>query len=290
MERRLGRGLGSLLGGTTAEAGKNEPRSLPVARIRPNPHQPRRQFAVEELEELASSLRRHGVLQPVLVREAAEGYELIAGERRLRAAKLVGLAEIPAVVRQGVSDGEMLELALIENVQRADLNAIERAQGYQQLQERLGLTQEAVAERVGLRRSTVTNHLRLLELPQRVQDGVARGLLSMGHARALLALATPVEQERCMERVVREDLSVRQVELLSAKLGRKSGSRAPSPATLQPAAAWVPALEKRLQEALGTRVRVRVGPAFHGELVLEFYSREDLDRITGKLLPREELR
>ena len=145
MERRLGRGLGSLLGGTPVEAGKNEGQKLPLERIRPNPHQPRRHFEPAELEELASSLRQHGVLQPVLVRAAGEGYELIAGERRWRAAALAGLTEIPAVVRTGVTEAEMLELALVENVQRAELNVIERAEGYRQMQERLGLTQEAVA-------------------------------------------------------------------------------------------------------------------------------------------------
>jgi ParB family chromosome partitioning protein len=282
MERRLGRGLGSLL---SAEPGLAEPRStVPIAKIRPNPHQPRKTFAPEALAELKSSIEAHGVLQPVVLRSLPDGYELIAGERRWRAARAAGLESIPAVIREGVTDGMMLELALVENLQRADLDPLEKAKGFRQLLEQ-GLTQEQVAQRVGLQRSTVANFLRLLELPESVQKVITEGLLSMGHARALLGIADRRRQEELCALAVRRGLSVRDIEVRVRELqGRSSSSRT----TLVPASPpWVRDMEARLRTHLGTRVRVRNGEGFQGQIQIEYHGREDLDRLLFLLVPRK---
>src|SRR5205814_6451710 len=212
-----GRGIGSLLGQSIAdEAPKG---SLPLDQLRPNPHQPRKTFDAAALEELAESVRGHGVLQPIVVRPAGVAYEIVSGERRWRAAKAAGHAAVPVSVRADITDDQMLELALVENVQRQDLDAMERAQAFRQMMEALNITQEQVAEKVGLKRSTVANQLRLLDLPSQAQEAIRRGLLSMGHARALLGLSDPQKVLSFVERIARDDLSVRQVE----KLVRESG-------------------------------------------------------------------
>jgi len=289
MERRLGRGLGSLLGQKAEDGPQTGPVELPVDALRPNPFQPRTRFDEDSLRELAESIRLHGVLQPVVVRRAGAAFELVAGERRWRASKSLGLTTIPAVVRDELSDQQMLELALIENVQRAELDAIERARGFQQLIDLLHLTQEQVAERVALKRSTVANHLRLLELPKQVQEAVARGLLSMGHARALLALPAAKEQLRWMEKVVRDGLSVRQVEQLVKTESEARQAPSTGAKTLIPQAAWVGELEERLRRALGTKVKVECGPGYRGEVRIEFYQRVDLERIAEAIAPRPKL-
>lgn len=291
MERRLGRGLGSLLGNKEEQqASLVVPSSeLPVESIRPNPHQPRRTFEDAALQELAESIRRHGVLQPVVVRRAKDGtFELIAGERRWRAATIARRPTIPAVVRSDVSDSDMLELALVENVQRQDLDAIERALGYQQMIERLGLTQEQVADRVGLRRSTVTNHLRLLDLPESVQAAIAKGLVSMGHARALLSLRSADEQRRWMEKVVRDDLSVRQTEQLVRVQPRKSETTIPSRSAVAESS-WVQALEERLRRRLGTKVTVVNAPGYRGEIRIEYFGKDALQQLIDLLDPPQSL-
>lgn len=291
MERRLGRGLGTLLGSKEEQkpsvpTGSAE---LAIESIRPNPYQPRRTFDDAALHELSESIRRHGVLQPVVVRQVAEGsYELIAGERRWRAATLARRATIPAVVRQTVTDAEMLELALVENVQRQDLDAIERAVGYRQMMDRLALTQEQVADRVGLRRSTVANHLRLLDLPEAVQAAVAKGLVSMGHARALLALPTPAEQRRWMEKVVRDDLSVRQVEQLVRMEPKRAHAEPPNRSSVAESS-WVQALEERLRRRLGTKVTVVNAPGYRGELRIEYFGKESLQQLIDVLDPPQSL-
>lgn len=290
MEKRLGRGLGSLLGTSSPEPEKKLARELPIEQIRANPFQPRQHFDADALEDLAQSIRQHGVLQPIVVRTTADGFELISGERRLRACKLAGRASIPAVVRESVSDKDMLELALVENVQRQDLDAIERALGFRRMQEELGMTQEAVAERVGLKRSTVTNHLRLLELSASVQQSVAKGMISMGHARALLALPGHAERERWLARIVRDDLSVRQVEQLTRVVPRASTAKSAAADELQPQAAWVSTLEARLRQRFGTKVELRNGPGFRGQVVLDFFGRQDLERLVELLVPKDELR
>jgi ParB family chromosome partitioning protein len=289
MERRLGRGLGSLLGEVGAvAAGTAETKKwseLPLAAIEPNPFQPRRKIEPGALEELSASIRAHGVLQPVVVRPHGTRYQLVAGERRWRAARLAGLASIPSVIREGVGDQEMLELALVENVQRAELNPIERALGYRQLMQGLSITQEAVATKVGLKRATVTNHLRLLDLPAEAQDAVGEGLIGMGHARALLGLASPGAVGRLLQEIVREDLSVREVERRVRDAGRGRESRV----VLKPApkVPWVRTLESRLRTKLGCQVTIEGAELGRGRIAISFHSREELDRLCERMAPKE---
>ena len=281
MERRLGRGLGSLLSSSPVP---EAPDALPLDKIGPNPYQPRTTFEEEALEELRASLERHGLMQPIVVRAADDGYELISGERRLRAARLAGWDTIQAVVRSDVSDHELLELALVENVQRRDLDPLERARSFQRMVDELGLTQEAIAERVGLQRSSIANHLRLLELPVRIQEALSAGLLSMGHGRALLGLPREKAQLALLEETVRADLSVREVER------RVRADRAPREVPRPPAArpAWIPSLEARLREALGTKVGLH-GSTEKGRIVVQYDSRQDLDRLLEQLAPARTL-
>ncbi|MAF64999.1 MAG: hypothetical protein CMJ84_04975 [Planctomycetes bacterium] len=288
VERRLGRGLSSLLGSPAAEESGERPSEIPVAEIGPNPHQPRRTFDPAGLEELRASIASHGLLQPVVVRRHGGGWELIAGERRLRAAALAGLEVIPALVREGVGDDEMLELALVENVQRRDLDAMEKARGYQRLMQSLGLTHEQVAAKVGLERSSVTNHLRLLDLTEDVQVAVTEGLIGMTHARALLGVSDPTKQRRLLGRVVREGLSARQVEALVANSSGKTPT--PERAARPAGPPWARELSDRMREHLGTRVEVRNGSkGVRGQIVIEYYDRESLDRLGDLLAPRTSL-
>jgi ParB family transcriptional regulator, chromosome partitioning protein len=293
--RRLGRGLGSLLGtdGPSTDEIARPETTLRLADIRPNSHQPRKTFDAEALNELTASIREHGVLQPIIVRTLGDGaYELIAGERRWRSAKQAGLQEIPALIRTDVSDEQMLELALVENVQRQDLDPMERAEGYRELMAGLDLSQEQVAEKVGLRRSTVANHLRLLELPAEAQLAVRKGLVSMGHARALLGIGRPTEILGLLQRIVREGLSVRQVEDLvrSHNSARRVTTRGGAAAGADsPEVPWKNELEARMRQHLGCKVQIRNGPNFRGEIVIEYYDRQDLDRLSEKLAPRTSL-
>ena len=297
MERRLGRGLGSLLGAeepVEAPLARTEPESgllhLELGRIRPNPFQPRKTMDPGGLEELRDSITNHGVLQPIVVRAAQGGFELISGERRWRAARLAGLDAIPAILRPDVSDADMLELALVENVQRRDLDPIERALGFKAIMDTLEVTQEGVASKVGLKRSTVANHLRLLELPPKVQEAIGKGLIGMGHGRALLGLPNQAAMDRALEEIVRGELSVRDVEKRVRE--ELNSLRAPTGEAPQPkpfgerAPAWVQDLERRIREHLGTKATVQPGPGATGKIVLEYYSRESLDRICEALAPR----
>ncbi len=272
----LGRGLAALIPQRpTAGSAVTE---VPVARIRPNPHQPRRHMDDAGLEELAASIREHGVLQPVLVTETLDGYQLVAGERRVRASRLAGLERIPALVRQ-LADRDQLEVALVENVQRADLNPIEEALAYRQLVDEFGLTQEQVSRRVGKSRATIANTLRLLELHAEVQSAVVDGRVTEGHARALGGLP-PDSQAQTLRAVVRGGLSVRQTE----ELVRRLRERRPAPAA--PSTRLDPDLERveaRLRERLGTKVslsRSRTG----GRIVIEYYSDEELNRLYERLI------
>jgi len=273
----LGRGLGALIpqrGGGHASAVE-----IAISRISPNPYQPRKRFNPEDLASLRASIAAHGVLQPILVSETATGYQLVAGERRLRAAQAAGLDRIPAVIRQLV-DRDTLELALVENLQRADLDPIETADAYRQLINRFGLSQDDVATRVGKARSTVTNTLRLLDLAPEVQSAVADGRLSEGHGRALGGLATEL-QSRVLDSVVGQELSVRQTEELVRRLREPK----PKPEDAAPAKPGDPELERveeELRRALGTKVslaRSRRG----GRIVIEYYSDEDLNRLYERL-------
>lgn len=283
--KRLGRGLGSLLSEPTTRTGTDQ---VEVERVKPNPLQPRKAFDATAMDELRASVKQHGILQPVVVRTVGDDFELIAGERRWRVASELGLESIPAVVRDDVSDDEMLELALVENVQRRDLDALEKARGYRALMEQLGLSQEGVAEKVGLKRSTVANHLRLLELPDSVQAMIADGSLSMGHARALLGLEGTKAIERLAGEAVTRGLSVRAVE--QAVQGRKKGAASPQAAAAGTSTAkppWAQAMEARLREALGTRVRVENGSGYRGQIVIDYHGREELERLYGSLAPTQ---
>ena len=280
---RLGKGLSALLGevatepAQTADAGVRE---VPVSRCAPNPHQPRERFDVEAERDLAASVRERGVLQPILVTPDGEGgYRIVAGERRWRAARTVGLETIPAIVRK-LAPREMVELALVENLQREDLNGIEEARGYRELVEDFGLTQAEVAEKVGKDRSTVTNALRLLELPQPVQEMVESGDLTMGHARALLALSNAAEQVRLAREVPARGLSVRQVEAAVRRASAGGGRRTARPA----ASAHVRFFEQELQRALGTRVRIVEIKKGAGRIEITFHSAEEFERLHGRLV------
>jgi ParB family chromosome partitioning protein len=279
---RLGRGLDALLTRPQdTDAAAQQVSQIPVSKIHPNPSQPRTEFDPEALTELAESVSRNGIIQPIIVRPDADGYQLIAGERRWRAAAQAGLATIPAIVRTA-TDSESLELALIENIQRQDLNPIEQAKAYKDLIERFALTQDDAAARLGKKRSSVANMLRLLDLPQDIQDAVSRGTLSMGHARALLALPSRDEERRLAARIQREDLSVRQTErIISDRLRRTptaTGQEEPKPPHILD-------LEAKLREALATRVTI----AQHqhdegGRIVVDFFSHDDFDRILERIL------
>ncbi len=271
----LGRGLASLIPGRAGAA--EAPTEIPLDRIVANPYQPRRSMAGAELEALAASITEHGVLQPILVTETLEGYRLVAGERRVRAARLAGLTRIPAVVRE-LADRHQLELALVENVQRSDLNALEEARAYRQLIDEFDYSQEEVAQKVGRARSTVANTLRLLDLDPALQAAVGDDTISEGHARALAALDGPA-QISVLQVVVARGLSVRQVEELVRRL-QTTGPRASAAARAgDPEAERV---EEDLRRALGTKVslaRTRRG----GRIVIEFYSDEELGRLYERL-------
>lgn len=257
------------------------PLSIPVNQIVPNPLQPRAVFDQAHLQELADSIRVNGIIQPLIVRRKASGYELIAGERRLRAARLAGLATVPAVV-QDLTDDRLLEVALIENIQREDLNPIETAEAFERLAQQLQLSHEEIARRTGKERSTITNTLRLLRLPPEVQILLAERRLSMGHARALLGLPTADDQIQLANRAVAQGHSVRQVERTVSHLTSQKTTAEPKPQDPN-----VKAAALALQEALGTRVRIVESNEQRGRVEIEYYSQEDLDRIYS-LIVREE--
>lgn len=251
---------------------------IPVARIRPNPRQPRKRFDQERLTALTESIVEHGILQPILVSEAVDGYQLIAGERQLRAAQAAGLEHVPAVVRQ-LADHDQLELALVENLQREDLDPIETADAYRQLIDEFGFTQDDLASRVGRARSTVANTLRLLELAPGIQAAVGDGRLTEGHGRALGGLPTEL-QDRVLDSVIGQELSVRQTEELVRRLREPKPEPAGPPA--RKADADLERVEEDLRRALGTKVslaRSRRG----GRIVIEYYSDEELGRLYDRL-------
>ena len=274
--KALGRGLGALLASDrTIEL--PEPGELEIDSIVPGPMQPRTQFDDESLGHLADSIKSHGIVQPVLVRRIGDHYELVAGERRWRAAKLAGLRTIPAVVKE-IDDKDLLEVALIENVQREDLNPIEEAQAYSKLIETVGLTQEALAERVGRDRSYITNYLRLLKLPEDIQQLVRQKRISTGHARTLLALQHADLQRLVARQIIANDLSVRATEDIVRKRTERASAprRAPVSATVDPN---VRAAESKLRRALGTQVRILEDGTGAGKVEISYFNRQDLDRL-----------
>ena len=246
--------------------------------IRSNPFQPRTEFDPETLGELTRSIVEKGVIQPITVRRVEGGYQLVTGERRLRAAQNAGLSEIPAYIIAVDSDEEMLELALIENIQRDTLNAIEIAHAYKRLIDECHLTQEEVAEKVGKDRTTVTNFIRLLKLPAEIQLGLRKDQISMGHARALINIPTETVQLKIFRKIVDSGLSVRKVEQLAKATGKPSDGSGKKSAPRETSAS-VQSIEEKLRQTLGTKVNVREKEKGRGEIVIEFYSLDDLDRL-----------
>ena len=279
-KKRLGRGLNSLLSAATeALPGADEILSLHIDSIVPNRLQPRHEFDEAKMDELVGSITDNGLIQPIVVRRSGDAYEVVAGERRLRAARRAGLETVPALVRN-VPDEKMLELAIAENIHREDLNPIDRANAYRKLIDTFNLTQEQAASRLGIDRSSLANTIRLLELAPQVQELVSRGTISFGHARALLGVDDPDHQLALAARVVKQGLSVRQTEAAvdsakarsTLKSSRKPSTRARSP--------QLRLLEQTLREALGTRVRVEYAAASgKGKILVDFFSNEEFERI-----------
>ena len=276
----LGRGLEALFAGANV-AGDAELLPLPVVQIQPNPYQPRQHFDAQRLQELADSIRQQGLVQPIVVRRRGEGFQLVAGERRLRAAQMAGLETIPALIKR-VTDQETLEFALLENLQREDLNPMEEARAYQRLQSEFRLRQRDVAQRVGKDRSTVTNVLRLLQLPAALQHDIEAGRLSVGHARALLGLKSALDQQRLRDIVLAEGLSVRATEA-------RVRAWTTAPAEKRPKAASLLAVEDSLGRQLGMRVAIKPGRK-SGKIEITYRGEADLQRLLSLLqLPTEML-
>ena len=287
----LGKGLAALISKKSPESNiKNEMSNLGInpsgdvayvetISIQENRFQPRQSYDAAKLEELKASIKEKGVLQPILVRKHENGYEVIAGERRLRAARALGLEQVPVIVKN-VTDREALVLALVENIQREELNAIEEAQGFKRLMEEFQFTQETVAEAIGKDRTTVANLLRLLRLPKDIQKQVADGKLSVGHARALLSLEDAPIQKKMAEHIIKKGLSVRQVEDLVKKAHQ--GSNIIQAAMAKPKDRDIEILEEELCKILGTKVTIKDKKG-KGHLVIEYYTLDDLDRILGVL-------
>jgi ParB family transcriptional regulator, chromosome partitioning protein len=278
-KRGLGRGLGALLSSTPTEA--DSLIEVEIDQIEPNPNQPRKLFDSNALNELAASIRASGVIQPVIVRRQGAGFQLVAGERRWRAARQAGLPRVPAIVRE-VTDAESLELALVENLLREDLNPMEEAEAYDKLLARFGWTQEECAQRVGKERSSIANALRLLRLPSPIQDDLRAGRLTMGHARALLALTTPAEQLELRDEILAHDWSVRATE----DTVRTTTAGRPRRPKQRRRSAELAAVEETLQRALMTRVRI-VGSERQGRIEITYANAEELERLAGLLGARD---
>jgi len=279
----LGKGLGALIGTRPSPLREDvdlgeQIRQVGIATIIPSPLQPRKNFAPEALQELVDSIRQHGIIQPLIVRRVNDRHELIAGERRWRAAQELGLSEVPVIIR-AASDLEVLEISLIENLQRTDLNPIEEAQGYSRLAEEFGMKQEEIAQKVGRSRAAVANAMRLLDLDPQIQTWVAQDLLSVGHAKVLLGVKAAEEQLRLAETVLRRNSSVRQTERLIARhLGGWKKRRRTT--TIPVTSATIADLQDKLRQYLGTNVAIHHGPK-RGRIEIEYYGDDDLQRILG---------
>ena len=283
-QKGLGRGLGALLGDYGPEPSQDGAlRTVPLYKVEPNPDQPRREFDEVALQDLADSIRLHGIIQPLTVREMENGYyQIIAGERRWRAARLAELSEVPVVVMEA-DDRKVMEIGLIENLQREDLNPIEEAAGFKVLMEEYGLTQEDVAQRVGKSRPAVANALRLLALPDAVCQLLEEGRLSAGHARALLPLPGGELQKRMAKRIIDEDLSVRQTEALVKRLSAQAeAGEEPAKRPDDPMKIYRDAAAKQLSDRWGRKVSITMGPK-KGRLEVEFYNDADLTELLDRL-------
>jgi ParB family chromosome partitioning protein len=265
-------------GGASEGEGKGGVLVLPLEKLKANPHQPRKSFDPGELSELADSIREHGVIQPIIAEDAGDGtYFIIAGERRSRAAKIAGLAEVPVILRQ-YNEEKRMEIALIENIQRSDLNPLEEASAYKRLMELSGLSQDEVAAKVGKNRSTVANALRLLKLPYEIQESVQEGDLSPGHARAILSIPSEKNQGLLFQEILKKDLSVREAEKRAAALSGQAKKQPKAKSGPRGRAPELGAMEEKFIHNLGTKVAIN-GDLSKGKIEIEYYSMEDLDRL-----------
>lgn len=274
MSKRLGKGLDALIPSLSIHD-DDKVVEIPLSQLRANPYQPRKTFNDEAIQELAESIRQHGVIQPIIVRSVLKGYEIIAGERRFRASQYCGKATIPAVVRS-FSDQQVMEIALIENLQRENLNAMEIAVAYQGLMEQFSLTQEELSLKVGKSRSHIANFLRLLSLPEEVKDNVSRGTLSMGHARAIVGIKDPILVKQLAKQCVEQEWSVRELEEAVKNLDRKPTDKAkPKVKSRDP---YIDHLEEDLRERFKTTVKIKHNKD-KGKIELNYYSKQDLERL-----------
>lgn len=271
---------------TTIEAGKEETvQEISLKELRPNPYQPRKTFQQEAIDELKDSILEHGILQPLVVRKSIKGYEIVVGERRFRAAKEAKLTTVPAVVRE-LTEQQMMELAVLENLQREDLNPIEEGQAYQTLMEKLKFTQEEVAKRLGKSRPHVANHIRLLSLPVKIQELISNGKISMGHGRALLGLRQQAKLPALVDKIIQESLNVRQLEKLIQQLNENVPRETKKPEKKKDV--FIQEREHSLRERFGTTVNIKQTKN-KGKIEIEFFSKEDLERILEMLGQEESL-
>ncbi|MGM1045815.1 chromosome partitioning protein, ParB family [Paenibacillus uliginis N3/975] len=278
MSKRLGKGLDALIPSLSINE-DDKVVEIPLSQLRANPYQPRKTFNEEAIQELAESIRQHGVIQPIIVRSVLKGYEIIAGERRFRASQYCGKATIPAVVRS-FSDQQVMEIALIENLQRENLNAMEVAVAYQGLMEQFSLTQEELSMKVGKSRSHIANFLRLLSLPEEVKENVSRGTLSMGHARAIVGLKDPVLVKQLAKQCVEQEWSVRELEEAVKNLDRKSEEK--DKVKVRKRDPYIDHLEENLRERFKTTVKIKHNKD-KGKIELNYYSKQDLERLLDLL-------
>lgn len=280
MAKGLGKGLDAFF--ANMEAGNEESvQEIKIKELRPNPYQPRKHFEPEAIEELKESIIEHGILQPLVVRKSIRGFEIVVGERRYRAAKAAGFETVPAVVRD-LSEQQMMELAVLENLQREDLNPIEEGAAYQTLMEKLNLTQEEVAKRLGKSRPHIANHIRLLSLPKQIQDLISKGTISMGHGRALLGLRQKAKLPLLVDKIVKEHLNVRQLEKLIQQLNENVSRETKKPE--QKKDVFIQEREHQLRERFGTTVHIKQKKN-KGKIEIEFFSKEDLERLLDLLGP-----
>jgi ParB family chromosome partitioning protein len=277
LKRKLGRGLGEILGSSRDVEAKSI-LEVETSKIVPNREQPRQDFNPEKMESLMDSIAKNGMLQPIIVRSTESGYEIIAGERRWKAAMQLGLEKIPVIIKE-VSDEKLLELAIIENIQREDLNPIERAKAYKKLMEDFHLTQEQAAAALGLERSTLANSIRLLELDESIQQEIAKGVLTAGHAKVLLSLQDKADRLKLAKRIMADDLSVRTTEEIAGSYGKKTVKKTKAPSSRPP---HIRSFEDRLRRMLGTKVTIKEASG-RGKIIIEFYSNDDFDRILDSI-------